>query len=361
MGKKNSLYHRILNIILRTFLAAAVIGVLVFMRKDQLRQCLAHFDYRWVIPAFLCLLFHIAVGAWRWRRLTELQGFRLSLFEAYSLTMQGCFFSLVIPGGAIGGDVAKMGLLARRSTPGCRAEGIFTIFMDRVIGMIALFLLCIILLALSWKQLITLQVPGVEHSGNDILLCLILLFLMCLAGIVCGIAVFFHRKLKKIPGVTPLLNWIDRHTGNAASRMTAMADLYANSPGTLTMLTAVSIFFVHIMSMLPMFFLLAGTGIEFTPQIILLTLTAVAIGNIAGLIPLTPGGIGLRDWTVITLLGACGIGGGYGETAQLMATGISVFTNLLGGIFLITDHNGANKSTRKCNTIHEPDTVEHLP
>ena len=53
--------------------------------------------------------------------------------------MQGYFFSLVIPGGAIGGDVAKMGLLARRSQPGSRAEGVFTVVMDRVIGMIALF------------------------------------------------------------------------------------------------------------------------------------------------------------------------------------------------------------------------------
>lgn len=58
------------------------------------------------------------VCTWRWHRLTRILQVKLSGFEALSLTMQGYFFSLVIPGGAIGGDVVKMGVLTKRSRAG---------------------------------------------------------------------------------------------------------------------------------------------------------------------------------------------------------------------------------------------------
>ena len=349
MNSNSKIWQRILNIVLRTLLAAAIITLLVWLRREQLKQCLSEFNYLWVLPAIVCQMLHQVVGAWRWRRLAVIQGFDLSAFEAYSLTMQGYFFSLIIPGGAIGGDVAKMGLLARRSRPGCRAEGVFTVFMDRVIGMIALFLLCIALLLLFGKRFTGLQISGLNLSGDELLIGAGLLFLLCLAGITCGIAVFFHRKLQKIPGVTGLLNWIDRHTGNAASRMMAMADNYAAFPGELITLTLISIAGVHIMTTIPMLFLLAGAGVALNISSIVLILTAVTIGNIAGLIPITPGGIGLRDLTVISLLSAGGIAPGIGETAQLMATGITILSNLPGGIFLIIAPAGIKHQPENSN------------
>ena len=340
MRQQPTIFFRILKTVLRISLAAAIIGLLVWLRKDQLRECLREFNCSWGIPALACVLFHTVVCSWRWRRLAQLQGFSLSAFEAYSLTMQGYFFSLVIPGGAIGGDVAKMGLLARRSQPGSRAEGIFTVFMDRVIGMIALFALCIALVWSFAANREVLQIGKTELDSAGICLGAAVISAICLGGIICGIAIFFHRTLRNIPGVDPLLNWIDRHCGNLAARMTAMADQYAKYPAELVKLTLASIAGVHIMCILPTLFMLAGAGVELNGSTVLLILTAVCLGNIAGLIPLTPGGIGMRDLTVITLLHTGGITSGTGETAQLLTTGITIFINLLGGLFLIFDSAG---------------------
>lgn len=348
MTKQNEKISRLHKTVLRMFFAVSIIGALIWFHRKQLLHCLGSFDYRFVLPALLCYFLQIAAGAWRWRRLALLQGFNLSGFEAFSLTMQGCFFSLVIPGGAIGGDVVKMGLLAKRRQPGSRAEGIFTVFMDRITGMIALFALAIVLLLKFFPKIPEMQIPGISINTSGIQLAALGVLLLCTAGITAGIAVFFHRVLRKIPGINWILEKIDSRFNNMASRMTAMADEYAKYPGTVALLTVASIFFVHLVLTLPLCFLLAGAGVDLNMEMLILTATAVTVGNIAGLIPLTPGGIGLRDLTVIAILSAGGINAGTGEAAQLMSTGLYVIVNLCGGFFFAFDgsriHSTGNRN-----------------
>lgn len=339
MTKQNKGISQLFKTVLRMLFAVSIIGALIWFHRKQLLHCLTSFDYLFVLPALLCYFLQMAAGAWRWRRLALLQGFKLSAFEAFSLTMQGCFFSLIIPGGAIGGDMAKMGLLAKRRQPGSRAEGIFTIFIDRVTGMIALFALAIVLLLKFFPQIPQMQIPDMNITSTGIKWAATGILLLCTAGIGAGIAVFFHRILRKIPGVDWILKKIDERFNNTASRMTAMADEYAKFPGTVTMLTAASVFLVHLMLAMPLCFLLAGAGIRLDGAMLLLIATAVTLGNIAGLIPLTPGGIGLRDLTVIAVLSAGGISAGTGEAVQLMSTGLYVIANLCGGFFFALDNS----------------------
>lgn len=342
MTEQNGKIFHIFANFSRILFAAVIIGGLVWFRREQLQQCFAAFDYRYVLPALSCYILQTAIGSWRWRKLAVVQNFAISNFEAFSLTMQGNFFSLIIPGGAIGGDVVKMGLLAKRRQSGCRAEGIFTIFMDRVTGMIALFILTIVLLLLFFPRIPDMQIPGFDISAAQIKFAAWGLLLLCSAGIGAGIAIFFHRILRKIPLANWMLNTIDRRFNNAASRMTAMADLYAKYPGTVAYLTVISIFFLHLLSTFPLCFLLAGAGVPLSGTMLLLIPTAVTIGNIAGLIPLTPGGIGLRDLTIIAILSSGGISAGTSEAAQLMSTGLSVIFNLCGGLFFAFDHRRTN-------------------
>ena len=343
MAAKNSIIPRITATMLRFYFAALLIGGLIWLRHEQLSQCLAVFDYRYVIPAMAAYGLHMIAVSWRWRKLAVMQGYRLSNAEAFSLTMQGFFFSLIIPGGAIGGDVAKMGLLSRRTPPGSRVEGIFTIFMDRVVGMLALFTLALLLMAATCRQFLTADIPVLSRfkAGNELLF--YGLAALCIAGIGAGIAVFFLRQLSGVPGLKRCMAWIDRRFNSAASRMSAMAELYSGSPWTLTGLTLFSIFSVHLMTTLPLFFLLAGTGSCFTGHWLLIP-AAVTAGNIAGLIPFSPGGIGLRDLTVIGLLAGNGINATHVESAQLLYTGIIVAMSLPGGIFFIFDNQQNSRS-----------------
>ena len=70
---------------------------------------------------------------------------------------------------------------------------------------------------------------------------------------------------------------------------------------------------------------------------VLTLVAAVTIGNIAGLIPLFPGGIGGRDVVTITILVAGGLAAGDAKTGQLLYTAVVLFFNLFGGLFFLLD------------------------
>jgi len=316
---------------LKILIAGAIIG---YMLRDyeNLAASFRGFDMKYLLPAMVCYGAHMAVCAWRWRRLAAMLGVELTAFEALSITMQGYFFSLVIPGGAIGGDVVKMGVVSRRSPSGNKMEGAFTVLMDRIVGMIALFLLELVILLPAYSILKNVQLPGLPQNGTTNLILTILLGLLGIAGLAASCMVFFHRTIEKIP----LLGWLmhrgDSITHGLVSRLTAATDIYAANWRELGVLTAVSIVFVHLMTVAPMIFLMLGLGVDCP---VFTAVAAVTIGNIIGLIPLFPAGVGGRDVAVITLLTAAGIASRAAGTAQFLYTAILLFFNLLGGVFFV--------------------------
>ena len=71
--------------------------------------------------------------------------------------------------------------------------------------------------------------------------------------------------------------------------------------------------------------------------VLLTVVTAVLLGNLAGLLPLFPGGIGARDLTVISILVAGGLAAGEAKTAQLLYTALLIAFNIFGGVFFLID------------------------
>ena len=66
-------------------------------------------------------------------------------------------------------------------------------------------------------------------------------------------------------------------------------------------------------------------------------LAAVTIGNLIGLIPIFPAGVGGRDLTVIAILVAGGMMSADAKTAQLLSTALMIFANLAAGLFFLFD------------------------
>ncbi|MDR0932590.1 MAG: flippase-like domain-containing protein, partial [Victivallales bacterium] len=229
-------------------IAGGIVGYLVLRNPAEIAEGFREFNYKWLLPALIVYLSHILVCAWRWLRLTRLLEVELSPFEALSLTMQGNFFSLVIPGGAIGGDVVKMGVLSRRSQAGSKVEGAFTILMDRIIGMIALFSLALILLVPVIPLLMRIQLPQIELTDAMRELGIIALAGLCLAGLGASCVIFFHRWIEKLPFFGTLMQKGDQLTHGMVSRMTAATDIYVKKWKSLITLTVASVFFVHLMT-----------------------------------------------------------------------------------------------------------------
>ena len=322
-----------LGFAIKILVAAGIIAFL-FRNPREIFDCFRQFRFRYLAPAMVCYGAHVFVCAWRWRELAKIIGVRLTPLEAVSLTFQGNLFSLVIPGGAIGGDVVKMGAVTRRSASGSKAEGAFTVLMDRIIGMIALFTLELAILVPAIPLLMKVSFPELALNDSTRKFGILLLALLAVAGLAASGVIFFHRLIEKIPPLGKLMHWGDRVTHGMVSRLTAATDTYSASWRKLALLVTASIFFVHLMTVLPMCFLLSGLGKNCR---VFDVIVAVTIGNIIGLIPLFPGGVGGRDVAAVTLLVAAGVAEHDAKTAQLIYTAIILFFSLAGAVFMICD------------------------
>jgi len=89
-------------------------------------------------PLSLCigvgfLAFSAACCAVRWHLLVKTQGLSLSMKDVFELTMIGYFFNTFMPG-SVGGDLIKAWYAAGQE-PRRKTKAVFTVFLDRVIGL----------------------------------------------------------------------------------------------------------------------------------------------------------------------------------------------------------------------------------
>jgi uncharacterized protein (TIRG00374 family) len=309
---------------LRILLAAGIIGWLVYKNYDKLADAVLKINPLWLIPAVLLYTLHIAAGAWRWQILLKVQKIHLSFFESLSLTLQALFFSLVIPGGAVGGDLAKAGFIAARTQKGERLKGVFTILIDRVVGMIALFSIAGIVGIMSIKFLRSL-------SGIMELVIYALIF-GCIMGLISAAVLFFHRNLERINIFSWLISHGNRMSKGALHNLMSAMDDFRSEYKTLIFCFAISVILVHLNIALIVYLIGHGTGADnLTFSLSILT---SSLANTVGALPITPSGVGTRDYVFEKLLSA----GGIKEQALLIPliyTSIFLCFNFFGGLIFI--------------------------
>ncbi len=123
-----------------TLKVAFAVGLIVWMVRSgrlDLSQLAGALE-RWHDLAGIAVIYSMVVGitAWRWNLLLRAQGIQMCFREAFSLTMIGLLFNLVIPG-SVGGDVMKGYYVSRRAGP-LKTEAIGSILVDRLVGLLGL-------------------------------------------------------------------------------------------------------------------------------------------------------------------------------------------------------------------------------
>ena len=325
---------KILFFILKLGIAGAIVWYLLLRNPEMLLSSLRHFNINYLAAAAVLYLCHIVVCSWRWRELALMLNVMLGKIESFTLTMQGIFFSLVIPGGAIGGDVVKMAVISKRTADGSKIEGAFTVLMDRIIGMIALFLLVLMIVPLQIPLLMNCSTPQIVLSDGVKKLVIAAVMLLSLSGLGASCVIFFHRIVHKAALFDSILKFFDRVSHGMVSRLEQATDVYSKRPVKLAILTAASMVGVHLLTVLPMLFLLSGLGVKYN---VFAVITAVTLGNVAGLIPIFPSGLGGRDLVTVTILVASGVAEADAKTAQLLCTALIIIFNVSGGLFFIFD------------------------
>ncbi|MCF6176140.1 MAG: flippase-like domain-containing protein [Victivallaceae bacterium] len=329
ISKKKSSNNRAKKVFMFILKATLAVGIIVWMihnNYDAFIKQLEKFNFIWLIPAIICYFIHILAGSWRWHILTKVIGINVPWKDAFFMNYKALFWTLIIPGGAIGGDLAKIGILSSHTPKGCKVEGAFTILMDRITGMFGLFSTALVVTAIAYPTLTKLP-DGIMKIA------IFAVILSSISGLAAGIAIFCHRQLEKIKPIGYLMKQADHYSHGTLSRMTAATDLYRNAWKTLIIAVLVSIIFIHLNLVLAVYFITQGLGITtLTP---LMLTAAVIVGNIAGLIPLSIAGIGIRDSFIKAVLNGSNVSDGSATAIPILYSAMIIMCNMVGGLFVI--------------------------
>ena len=97
-------------------------------------------------PAILAVSFGVwgfgmlFLGSLRWNLLLSGMDIKIPLTRAMRLQLIGFFFNTAMPG-AVGGDVIKGMYVLREKTATSKTNSLLTIILDRIIGLVALFVI----------------------------------------------------------------------------------------------------------------------------------------------------------------------------------------------------------------------------
>lgn len=288
----------------------------------EFRNC----NYGWVATAFGLTMAGTALSSFRWCKLLRLQHVVLSHWDAFRLTMIGVFFNLVGLGG-VGGDVLKMAYVRQHAgerTP----EAVLSILVDRILGLLGLFLVTLIVLPFVWDELMHSTAAIHSMVGGVI-------FIAVLGG--GGTALVLFRDLW-LP--TALKNVIRNQSRRFPARFVSIVarvvrslDLYRNQVPELLKALAIS-GAIHTLAALAVCCL--GLAFHLEGPAVRHYFVGTCVANTISAVPITPGGLGSRDVVLAEFL--LRLGGD--ERANLVPpafSGILVLWSLVGGLFFMAE------------------------
>ncbi|MBR6471864.1 MAG: flippase-like domain-containing protein, partial [Victivallales bacterium] len=243
-----------------------------------------------LVTALLLYGFAQVLGAWRWKILLSVQGFQLSLWTALRLTLTGNFFSLIIPG-AVTGDILKIAC-ATQKYPGKATELTLVDLIDRVIGLSGIFfaaagatLLCVRLL------------PGFFADSDSWMftLAIMAINLGCIGTILLYVIWRLQKRWMAWRWIQSSCRFLKRHCPaglqNILRRMNAALALYRGQERILLKALLLSVV-IHLTVSTTVFCL--GRALHERQMTYGQYALTTQLANVTGLIPVTPGGIGLR-------------------------------------------------------------------
>jgi hypothetical protein len=265
----------------------------------------------------------------RWGLLLHVQGVDLPFRERFRLTLIGCFFNLALPG-AVSGDFVKMACIARRC-PEHKAECILTIVLDRIVGVLGLFVLASVLVLWHLPFLL-----GLGEELRWLQMAAFTVGLGSVGGVLGFLALQFREPLLRLPGLRQMVAWGAQRAPARLSalvvRLTAALDLYRRRRGTLLLALALSLL-VH--SCLAVNLWIVARAVGERELVLRQFFLATQVTNAVASIPITPAGFGLRDYGIRAFLDAMGATPGKSGVIPVIMTLAYVLWGLVGAVVFV--------------------------
>jgi glycosyltransferase 2 family protein len=295
--------------ILRWMAAFAVLAILFhFLPIAPLRAALAKVPpIRFAIILVLYLCAH-AIGIFKWRMVVNTAGSRLDISTSAQCYLGGLFGTLFLPS-IIGGDVVRVAVGLRRSPrpAAVLAGNLVDRFLD-VAAQATLVLLGLILLPGSLPPQFATLARKLLLAGAIVAAVVAILLILLLKPLLAGRSHRFRRRLARF-----------RHAFRSVRRRPQVV-VFAWSLGVLIQGT-----FILLNALLAI-----SCGLTLPLRV---WLFAWPLAKLAALLPLTQGGMGIREAVLVALLLPFGAASSLTLASGLVWEGIIICGGLISGLF----------------------------
>ena len=274
----------------------------------------------WFIAAAISAVIPAVLGIIRWQWVLHVQGLEVKFSRLFSISFIAMFFNAFMLG-STGGDVIKAWYVAHE-THHKKAEAVATVVVDRLIGLLALFVIALIMMAIFYKRVF--HDPKLFWFSMATLGVILFTVVGTLVGLWQGFA-------DKLPGLRAWLRRIPKY--DTLHRMVNAYRTYASHPVILAKTFGIS-FFVHFFSILSIVFIGYGLGItsaKFTDYFLYLPII-----NSVTAVPITISGFGLREGMYIKMFNEVGVASSAALVMSLLGYLAQLIWSIVGGFFFLT-------------------------
>ncbi|MFH1413892.1 MAG: lysylphosphatidylglycerol synthase transmembrane domain-containing protein [Candidatus Omnitrophota bacterium] len=325
-------FKKVLGILFRIAISIALIAfILTQVDKESLFEVIRNANKPFLFLGFFVLFFNYVLCLFRWEMLLKTLNIHLPLKRVIMSFAGGHFFNLFLPS-TIGGDLMRsIDLTLHTKRP---KEVIATIFLDRLSGYIGLVLLALMSLSIGWRLV----------SNKMVLLCV-----AAITGfLVIILLVLFNKRIYR--KTNQLL-----HSPKAGQIRELIKNLHQeihyfrhHEKAVVSSL----ILSVFIQAVIPLAYFVIALSIGLRLDIIYFFVFFPIIGVIT-LLPISIGGLGLRDAATIFFFGTVGVSRDLAFAMSLLYVVFIMIYGAVGGlIYVLTIRH--RRLQRHKTPLHHP-------
>jgi glycosyltransferase 2 family protein len=276
-----------------------------------------------VVTAFGLCGALIFLGGLRWREALRVQGIELPMGEVTRISFVAHFFNAFLLG-STGGDVWKA-YAAAKTTHHKKAEAALTVFVDRLIGILALLLFAGVFAIPNWPLFVKFR----RYDGVGLAI-----FGMMTVALACVVAGFFTDALSSEGRLGRLAARFPKTEGTV--RALAACRLFGRSPGFLRRVTCLSLA-INVAIVGTFAALASGLGLRLPPVSLWFVVPAVVC---LAALPITPSGLGVRENLFVVLLAidfpGFGVKPAEALSLSLLGYSMNLAWSAIGGLVYLT-------------------------
>ena len=293
---------------------ALFIAVATAIDLGRSLDSIAHADLGWLAAALSLMLLDRAAMAFKWLVLLRARGIALPFARAFKLYLVGTLVSSVLPS-SLGGDAWRG--LAAAGSEGERPSAVASVFVERALGFVATVLVSLGASALAVRVGFGAVAYGVMAASGLMLVAFAVFVLLASRAVV--------------------LNWLSARADSGLLRplrdIAVAVASYRDSPWTLWSFLVLSVV-EQILSITVILFLARAVG-AVVPALALFA--CVPMSFIAESLPVSLGGLGVRELAYVTLLRPFGMAPDAAFAVSLLVQLGTIVLCLPGALFVLVN------------------------